>query len=206
MSLALIRSCLGLFSHLCPHSFFHISYHFTIILVCPTSCCSHARGILREIHTSCMGSQFPAVHARWSIVFRSSVTSSQRLRLLQASYIIIIIIIVWGSCTLWERFHETHGAVRVYLVRIPLIAVSNISLIIVYANLLYSCSVSHLKIYRIQLNFSFAVFLSYSTSNSNSRLLPLLKSRVSTKAHAFNCPPPPKVPYINSSFYGLLSN
>ena len=33
-------------------------------------CCFHARGILREIHTSCMGSPFP-VHAEWSLVFWS---------------------------------------------------------------------------------------------------------------------------------------
>ena len=32
-------------------------------------CCSHARGILCGIHTLCMGSPFPAVHARLSLIF-----------------------------------------------------------------------------------------------------------------------------------------
>ena len=45
-------------------------------------CCSHARGTLFEIHTSCMESPFPAVHTKWSLVFQSFVTSSQRQKLL----------------------------------------------------------------------------------------------------------------------------
>ena len=57
---------------------FHISYYFlTITLVsAPISCsplvvppCSHARGILCWIHTSCTGSPFPSVHTRCSLVF-----------------------------------------------------------------------------------------------------------------------------------------
>ena len=38
-------------------------------------CCSHARGILCEIHTSCMGVPFPTVYAKWSTVFQSFPTS-----------------------------------------------------------------------------------------------------------------------------------
>ena len=40
------------------------------------SCCSHARGILRGIHTLCMGSLFPIVHAKWYNVLRSFRTTS----------------------------------------------------------------------------------------------------------------------------------
>ena len=32
-----------------------------------------------DTHTSCMGSPFPMVHAKWSLVFLSSATFSQRL-------------------------------------------------------------------------------------------------------------------------------
>ena len=70
-SLALVGSCLGTFPPYIAHVlFFHISYYsYTINLVSASSsyyfqtCYSHARGILCGIHTSCMGSPFPIVHA-----------------------------------------------------------------------------------------------------------------------------------------------
>ena len=67
------RPCLGL----CPRS----SLPYFLLLSCYYSCvcfflllhpnCSHARGILCGIHTSCMWSLFPTAHAKWYVVFRS---------------------------------------------------------------------------------------------------------------------------------------
>ena len=63
------------FSTLCPRSFLpdfllidlvHSGVCFFLML---HPCCSNARGILCGIHTPCMRSPFPAVHAKWSLVF-----------------------------------------------------------------------------------------------------------------------------------------
>ena len=75
MSLALVRPCLGLFP-LCAHGpLFQISYYSLALLFCffllLHPCCSHAQCILCGIHTPCIGSPFPAVHAKWSLVFQS---------------------------------------------------------------------------------------------------------------------------------------
>ena len=64
--------------------FFKISYYpLVIIFVCSFLLfhpwCSHARGILCRIHTSCMGSPFPIVHTKLSLLFRSLAPSSQPL-------------------------------------------------------------------------------------------------------------------------------
>ena len=84
-SLALVRSCSGLFLSYCPRPFL---LHF-ILLFYYYSCvcffllytyCSHARGILCGMHTPCIWSPFPTVYAKWSLVFRSFATSSQRLK------------------------------------------------------------------------------------------------------------------------------
>ena len=74
---SIIRSCancpcLGLFPFVATFQILHDSYYYS--RVCPylllRPCCSHARSMLCGIHTPCMGSPFPAVHARWSRVFR----------------------------------------------------------------------------------------------------------------------------------------
>ena len=56
--------------------FFQISYYSNYyscvcFILLFHSCCSHARGILCGILTSCMGSPFPIVNAEWSHVFWS---------------------------------------------------------------------------------------------------------------------------------------
>ena len=54
-------------------SFFHIShYSRAIILISFSSCFTLTvpmRNVYCLIHTSCMGSPFPVVHDRWSLVF-----------------------------------------------------------------------------------------------------------------------------------------
>ena len=66
-----LQSWLGLvwnFSPSCPRSFFP---YFILLFLLFRPCCSRARGILCGIHTPCMGSPFPAVHAEQSLVFWS---------------------------------------------------------------------------------------------------------------------------------------
>ena len=67
-SLALVRPCLRLF----PLIIFTVLSYYSLASA-SSSCCSHAQGILCEIHTECMGSLSPAVHARWSLVFRGEL-------------------------------------------------------------------------------------------------------------------------------------
>ena len=81
-SLALVRPCLGHFPPYSAHvPFLDFSYYSLLymILVYASPCCSHARGILCGIHTSIVESPFSIVHAKWSLVFWSFATSSQRL-------------------------------------------------------------------------------------------------------------------------------
>ena len=60
-----------------PTFLFHISYYY-VSYVCSFllfhPCCSHARGILCGIHTSCMGSPLSVVHAKWCLAFLSFAT------------------------------------------------------------------------------------------------------------------------------------
>ena len=80
-SLALVRPCLGLSPLQCPCSlppyfvllFYYDSSACFFLLLYPS--CSHVCGILWTIHTSCTGSHFLIVHAKWSLVFRSFGTT-----------------------------------------------------------------------------------------------------------------------------------
>ena len=82
MSLALVRSFLPNSAHF---PFLHISYYslnifivsasssFAITLVSASSSCFTLTVPMREV--SCVGSPFPAVHAKWSLVSRSFATA-----------------------------------------------------------------------------------------------------------------------------------
>ena len=75
---AIVRPCLRLYFHI---SFFQISKIFFAIILMSASCFAlTARGILCGIHTSCIGSPFPTVLTKWSLVFRSFATFSLRLK------------------------------------------------------------------------------------------------------------------------------
>ena len=70
-SSAIIKPYLGLFPLILP-TFFHLIFHTNRLLGLFHTCC--------VIHTPCMGSPFPTVYARWSLVFRLLATSSQQLK------------------------------------------------------------------------------------------------------------------------------
>ena len=81
-ALALVRLSLRFFSYSAHVPSFHISYYFTIILLSDSSSYFTLTVLVREVSCvgSCMGSPFPIVHAKWSLVFRSLASSSQRLK------------------------------------------------------------------------------------------------------------------------------
>ena len=77
-SLPLVRLCLGIFPFV-PKFLFFPDFLLLVLFFClllPLAspllfgACSHARSILCEIHTLCMRSPFPIVHAEWFHVFR----------------------------------------------------------------------------------------------------------------------------------------
>ena len=86
MSLALVRSCLGLCPLQCPLSFLLyfkllVYYYSGVCFILLLHLCSfHAQGILCGIHTTCMRSPFLIFHAKWTLVFLSLATFSQRLK------------------------------------------------------------------------------------------------------------------------------
>ena len=68
-----VRCCLGLFTLIVPTFLTYIvvlffCYSCVCFFLLSHSCCSHARGTLCGMHTPCMGSLFPIVHAEWSHV------------------------------------------------------------------------------------------------------------------------------------------
>ena len=104
MSLVLVRPS-------CPGSFFlpdflQLScYYSWVYFLLLHFCCFHARSILCGIHTSCMGSWFPAVHTRWSLVFLSELTSMAESVTIEIPIALItnIIITVLNSSFLFFR-------------------------------------------------------------------------------------------------------
>ena len=66
---ALVRTCLGRSN---------ISYYSFLILVSASSSCFTLLVAMREVY--CVGYPFPIVLAKWSLVFQSFGTSSQRLK------------------------------------------------------------------------------------------------------------------------------
>ena len=67
-------------------------------------CCSHARGILCEIHTPCMGFSLAACYTRWSLTFRGEIVVMAEALLPITKIIIIRYHNCISSAINWIRF------------------------------------------------------------------------------------------------------